>query len=317
MHDHSIERWTHPHSYLGDAHGRNERRTGLVVAFTAVAMAVEIIAGFLLHSMALVADGWHMATHVLALGVAALAYRYARILRDDPRFTFGTGKLGELAGFGSAVVLGVVAVMIGLSSVERLISPAPVAFGEAIPIAVLGFVVNVVSAGLLHGGGHDHAHGPHAHGPHAHGHVHDGDTNMRAAVGHVLADAIVSVLAVGALTLGYLFGWRWLDPAMGLVGTIVIAAWAVSLIRTAGANLLDAVPDQHLECEVRTAVEVGGDRVADLHVWRLGPGHAALILSVVTDHPRPPADYKGRLAGVNGLSHVTVEVNRCTECLPA
>ncbi len=326
MHSHTIEAWTHDHRFLGEAHGRHERRTWIVVALTAVTMVAEIACGGLFGSMALVADGWHMATHVAALGVAALAYRFARLHVGDPRFSFGTGKLGELAAFASAIILAMIALAIGYESASRLFAPVSIAFSEAIPIAVLGFGVNLASAWLLHGGGegrgHAHGHG-HNHG-HAHGHAHDHghghshshaggeDTNFRAAYVHVLADAVTSVLAVAALLAGRYAGLTWLDPVMGLVGTVVIVLWSVSLLRSAGTVLLDVVPSQSLADAIRDRLETGGDLVADLHLWRLGPGHSAVIATIVTDHPQAPDAYKRRLAMVEGLSHVTVEVQPCT-----
>ena len=312
MHSHTIETIQHDHVFLGAAHADHERRTLAVVALTAAMMAVEIVGGTLFHSMALVADGWHMGTHVAALGTAAAAYRYARRHRRDARFSFGTGKLGELAGFASAVVLAIVALYIGVESVGRLLHPEPIAFGEAIPIAALGLGVNVASAWLLQGdhGHHHHGHDDDDHDGHDHAHHHD-DTNFRAAFVHVLADALTSLAAIVALTAGLLLGWTWLDPVMGLVGAVVIAAWAASLVRSAGAILLDMVPGDALEPRIRAAVEQDGDRVADLHVWRLGPGHAAVILSLVAEAPQPPQAYKARLHGIEGLSHVTVEVTRC------
>ena len=332
MHSQTVEHLRHAHAFLGQAHARNERRTIWVVALTAAMMVGEIAGGSIFGSMALTADGWHMSTHVVALGIAALAYRFARARQNDPRFTFGTGKLGELAGFASAIILAMIALFIGYESVTRLAAPVPIAFAEAIPIAALGLVVNLASALLLHAGhGHDHGdhhghghhhdhghHHSHAHEEHAHA-IHDhhgavhGDTNFRAAYVHVLADALTSVLAVAALTAGRFLGWTWLDPAMGLVGTVVIVAWSLSLLRSAGASLLDMVPGGSLADDIRRAIEIDGDRIADLHLWRLGPGHNAVILSVVTDVPRPPSAYKGRLSGIATLSHITVEVHRCAQ----
>ena len=310
MHSQTIQR--HDHVFLGEAHADNERRTLLVVALTAVMMGIEIVGGTIFHSMALVADGWHMSTHVAALGTAAAAYRWARTHRRDARFTFGTGKLGELAGFGSAIVLAMIALYIGIESAGRLLAPVPIAFAQAIPIATLGLAVNLASAWLLqgdHGHAH-HGHENHGHAHHDHHHAHD-DTNFRAAYVHVLADALTSVTAIVALTAGALLGWTWLDPVMGLVGTVVIAAWSLSLVRSAGAMLLDMVPSDTVETEVRTAVEIDGDRVSDLHVWQLGPGHSAVILTVVADAPQEPDTYKRRLRDIGGLSHVTVEVIGC------
>ena len=314
------ERQRHEHVFLGDAHEENERRSRLVVALTALMMTIEIVGGQILGSMALVADGWHMSTHVAALGIAALAYRFARTHRHDPRFSFGTGKLGELAGFASAIVLVMIALYIGAESVARLFEPVPIAFAEAIPVAALGLVVNLVSARLLHGKhgahanhGHDH-HGFHAHDEehhdHGHDHGHAHDSNFRAAYLHVLADALTSLTAVVALSAGYVFGWTWLDPVMGLVGTVVIVLWSWSLLKSASATLLDMVPGDRTAEAIRTAIESEGAALADLHVWRVGPGHSAAILSIVADAPQLPEAYKHRLQAIPGLSHVTVEVVR-------
>ena len=314
MHSHSLQQWRHEHVFLGEKHDRHERRTWSVVAITAAMMVAEIVGGSIFGSMALVADGWHMSTHAAALAIAALAYRFARSHAHDPRFSFGTGKLGELAGFSSAIILAMVALFIGYESVIRLISPVPISFSQALPIAVVGLAVNLASALLLrdhdHGHDHGHAHGHEAHDEH---HRHHGDTNMRAAYVHVLADAFTSVLAIVALLAGRFYGWVWLDPVMGLVGTAVIAAWSVNLIRSAGAMLLDTVPSERLATSIRDRLEVGGDRVSDLHLWQLGPGHAGLVVSVVSNHPEPPEAYKTRLAGIEGLSHVTVEVHACRD----
>jgi cation diffusion facilitator family transporter len=312
MHTHSLASWEHGHEFLGEAHERNERRIWLVVALTTAMMIAEIIGGHVFGSMALIADGWHMSTHAGALGIAALAYRFARRHAGDPRFTFGTGKLGELAAFASAVILLVVALIIIYESAQRLLSPVPIDFKEAIAIASLGLLVNVASAWLLwdHGGHHHgHNHDDHAH---AHHHHHDhADHNYRAAFVHVLADALTSILAIFALSAGLIYGWIFLDPAMGIVGALVIISWSVALLRSAGAVLVDAVPDRRLAATVRERLEIGGERVSDLHLWRVGPGHTALIASVVSDDPQPPQAYKRRLKGLSGFSHVTVEVNRC------
>ena len=305
MHANSLGTWQHEHVFLGEKHEYHERRTWIVVGLTAAMMVAEIVGGSIFGSMALVADGWHMSTHAAALGIAALAYRFARVHARDPRFSFGTGKLGELAAFSSAIILAIIALLVGYESVTRLLSPVPISFNEAIPIAVLGLGVNIASVWLLQS--HDHGHGHHQDHDH-HGHH---DTNIRAAYVHVLADALTSVLAIVALLAGRYFGWVWLDPVMGLVGAIVIALWSVSLIRSAGATLLDIVPSQDLAAKVRSHLEVGDDRVTDLHLWRLGPGHSGLIASIVSDAPQPPAAYKARLSGIEGLAHVTVEVHPC------
>jgi cation diffusion facilitator family transporter len=319
MHSHTLNHWQHDHVFLGEDHDRHERRTWLVVGLTAAMMVAEIVAGTIFGSMALVADGWHMSTHAAALAIAALAYRFARRHAHDPRFSFGTGKIGELAAFSSAIILALIALLIGYESLVRLMAPVPIQFGEATVVAVIGLAVNLASAWLLAGGHHHHDHGHHHghEGHHRHGHAHadhnhhGGDTNIRAAYLHVLADALTSVLAIVALLAGRFYGWSWLDPVMGVVGALVIAQWSWGLIRAAGATLLDTVPDQTLARSVRERIEVGEDRVTDLHLWRLGPGHAGLIVSVVSDAPQPPDVYKQRLSGINGLSHVTVEVHAC------
>jgi cation diffusion facilitator family transporter len=319
MHEHTLRHWRHEHVFLGDRHDQHERRTWIVVALTAVMMVAEIVGGSLFGSMALVADGWHMSTHAAALAIAALAYRFARTHAHDPRFSFGTGKLGELAAFASAIILAMIALLIGYESAIRLVSPVAIDFAQAIPIAVIGLIVNLASAWLLHHHGHGHEHHDHHdhHDAHDHDHHHGHhDTNIRAAYVHVLADALTSVLAIVALLAGRFFGWVWLDPVMGLVGTVVIAAWSLSLIRSAGGVLLDAAPPESLTARVRGQLESDGDRVADLHVWRLGPGHFGVIASVVSDRPESPDAYKARLMGIEGLSHVTVEVHACPDHHP-
>jgi len=317
MHSHTLEPWQHAHVFLGAKHDRHERRTLVVVALTAVMMVAEVVGGTMFGSMAVVADGWHMATHAGALAIAAFAYRFARHHARDPRFTFGTGKVGELAAFSSAVILALIALAIGYEAITRLRAPVPIDFEQATWLAVIGLIVNLASAWLLsdedhhHGRGHGHDHRDQEHEGHAHGHHGHHDTNLRAAYVHVIADALTSVLAIAGLLAGRFYGWVWMDPLMALVGVIVILNWSVGLLRASGAVLLDMVPDRRLAGTVRRRLEVDGDRVSDLHLWRLGPGHAGLIASVVSDHPQPPAAYKLRLEGVEGLSHVTVEVHAC------
>jgi cation diffusion facilitator family transporter len=321
MHSHSVEQWTHDHVFLGPKHGHNERRTWFVVALTAVMMVGEIVAGSLFGSMALLADGWHMATHAAALGIAALAYLFARQHAGNARFAFGTGKFGDLAAFSSAIILAMIAIQIAYESAVRLIHPVPIAYGEAIAVAVLGLAVNLVSAWLLRDS-HDHDH--HDHGHHGHGHSHghsDGhrhhDNNLRAAYVHVLADAATSVLAIAALVTAMYSQWVWADPAVGIVGSLVIASWAYGLIRDSGAVLLDVSADKNLEAVIRERLETKGDKVTDLHLWQVGPGHRAAVISVLSDNPLPPATYKRRLGGLRGLSHVTVEVELCSHAPPA
>ena len=313
MHTHSIDPWRHEHVFLGADHARNERRTWAVIGLTALMMVGEIVAGLVFGSMALLADGFHMATHAGALTIAALAYRYARRHARDARFTFGTGKLGELAGYTSAVILAVVALLIGFESVVRLAAPIPIRFDEAIAVAVLGLVVNLLSAWLLHdGGGHHHSHNHHHDHGHGHGHAHTDhqDHNLRSAYFHVLTDALTSVLAIVGLFAGRFYGWLWMDALMGIVGAVVIARWSWGLLRGAGAVLLDTVPDATLAERILATLEDGEDRVADLHLWRVGPGHVAAIVALVADRPQAPAHYKAKLAGA-GLAHLTVEVHPC------
>jgi len=307
--------FAHPHQFLSATHDESSRRTRLVVLLTAVMMVGEIAAGFTTGSMALLADGFHMATHAGALGIAALAYGYARRHAADARYSFGTGKVGDLAGFASAAILAIVAAAMAVESLLRLYQPVEVAFGEAALVAVLGLFVNLVSAFLL-GGGHAHAQGhSHGHGhDHDHGHEHPhhhavggGDNNLRGAYLHVLADALTSVLAIFALIAGGSLGWVWLDPAMGVVGGLVIARWAWSLMRDTAAVLLDAT-DAEVAGEVTEAVEGPGDvRIADLHVWRIGPEAHAAIISVVAPLGITCDAIRARLARVHELKHVTVE----------
>jgi len=399
----------HDHVFLGKDHDKAERRTWAVIILCSVMMIAEIIGGALFGSLALIADGLHMSTHAGALLLAALAYTYARKYADDRNFTFGTGKFGDLAGYSSAIVLAMIALLIAYEAVSRLLNPVAISFNEAIPIAVLGLAVNVVSAWLLSGGhhhGHSHGHS-HDHGeetrrielgthaldievfednvpprfrvradlgvllgvsdvsietirpdgsrqlftfedrdgflesrdeipePHAflakvrlvqqgqqherelefeeHDHeaahgAHHRDNNMRAAVIHVMADAAVSVLVIAGLLMARAFGWLWMDPLAGFIGALVIANWSVGLLRDTGGILLDRTPDPRMAEKVRLAIESEGDRVTDLHLWRLGPGHLGAIVSVATTGAREAAHYRQRLAKFADLSHVTVEV---------
>ncbi|MSR62030.1 MAG: cation transporter [Planctomycetes bacterium] len=304
MHDHPLERWRQRHDFLGAHHAENERRTRLVIALTLVMMAVEIAVGLLTESMALLADGWHMATHAGALSISAAAYAFARRHAQNSRYVFGTGKVGDLAGFTSAVLLAAVATLIGYESLRHLLDAPAIRFDEALVVAVIGLAVNLVSAFLLRG---DHAHEHDA--GHAHGHH---DHNLRSAYLHVLADALTSVFAIGALLAGKYLGWSWLDPVCGLLGAVVILRWSYGLARDAGAVLLDTERDPELAARVRTLLEgTNGDRVIDLHVWRVGPGRFAAIVSLVSDEAQPPEHYKARLADIECLVHVTLEVNPC------
>jgi len=304
-HDHGL--WTHDHVFLGHGHERAERRARLATLLTAVFMVVEIAAGLAFGSMALLADGVHMATHVGALGLAAAAYWLARRHAENERFTFGSGKFGDLAAFASAIALGIAGLAVAAESIGRLLSPVSVAYGDALVIAALGLAVNLVCA-LILSDGHAHAH----HHDHAHGHDH----NLRAAYLHVLADAATSVLAIVALAAGLLYGITWLDPIVGIVGACVIGSWAVGLVRDSGMVLLDAADDPELANEIqRTIEDEMGARVADLHLWRLGPGHRGLILSLVSPNATTSEEIKSALrTRYPALSHVTIEVAVCADC---
>lgn len=313
-HSHGV--WTHGHVFLGHGHARSEARAKLAALVTALFMLVEIVAGFVFRSMALLADGVHMATHVGALGLAAGAYWLARRHAANQRFSFGSGKFGDLAAFSSAIVLGVTAIAVAVESVSRLIHPAQVAYREALLIACIGLGVNLVSAFILkddHSHSHDHGH-DHDHAHHSHGH---GDNNMRAAYIHVLADAGTSLLAIAALASGYYFGLSMLDPLAALVGAFVIASWAYGLIRDSAMVLLDADADPKMSGAIKSTIERElGARVADLHLWRLGPGHQGLIVSLVSPGPTTAEEIKLALRHhYPDLSHVTVEVAVCADCV--
>lgn len=306
--------WRHSHTFDTDQPARGERRTRWVVAITVAMMLVEIAAGMAFGSMALLADGWHMGTHAAALGIAVFAYVYTRKHAADPRYSFGTGKVGALGGFASAVGLAVVALLVFAESATRLAKPVAIRFDEAIGVAVVGLAVNLVCAWLLRD--HDHGHDPaaeqdegHAHGA-DHARDHQRDHNLRAAYLHVLADALTSVFAIVALLTGKVFGWTWMDPVMGIAGSLVIARWSLGLLRDTSAVLLDAEVAGARRDAIRGAIEATpDDRVSDLHVWRVGPRHLAAIVSVVTSTPRAPSAFKERLAAFPDLAHVTVEVH--------
>jgi cation diffusion facilitator family transporter len=298
-----------PRSWLGERHDDHARRTRWVVALTLAMMLAEIIGGTYYGSMAVVADGWHMATHAAALAIAALAYRYARQHADNPRFSFGTGKVGDLAGFASAITLAIVSILIAAESVRRLFQPQGIDFLQAGGIAVVGLIVNLVSAWLLHED-HDHDEDDHDH-DHGHDNTHHRDANLHAAYLHVLADALTSVLAIIALIAGRFLGWVWMDAVIGILGAAVIAQWSYGLLRTAGRTLLDSHDDSAVEQAVRTRIEAASPGVAllDLHVWRLGPGHQGLMVSLRGANLRTPDEYRRLLADVPGLAHITIETN--------
>ena len=318
MNDSHNHAWTHDHVYLGERHGRAEARTRYVVYLTAAFMVVEIVAGLIFGSMALLADGVHMATHVGALGLAAWAYWMARRHAKNRYFTFGSGKFGDLAGFASALILGIIAIGVAFESVMRIYQPVPIQYLEAMIVAVIGLGVNIVSAFMLHDDHHDHGHD---HDDHDHAHAktgHHQDHNLRAAYVHVLADAATSLLALAALGLGAAFGWSALDPLVGILGAIVISRWAVDLLRQTGLVLLDVEDHPGMARDIRGTLENElGLQVADLHLWRLGPGHRGLIVSLVSAAPCTADEIKNILrARHKGLSHVTIEVAVCEECAP-
>ncbi|CAB5118672.1 Cobalt/zinc/cadmium resistance protein CzcD [Olavius algarvensis associated proteobacterium Delta 3] len=300
--DVSTDPWRHSHRFTVDR-GSSERNTWLVIALTAVMMVIEIASGLMFGSMALLADGWHMATHTAALGITAFAYTYARRHADDPAYTFGTGKVGVLGGFASAIVLAIIAVLMGAEAVVRLLTPKPIQFNEAIFVAVIGLGVNLVSAWLLRER-HDHSHG---HGSEEH--RHHQDHNLRAAYLHVLADALTSVLAIVALLTGKALGWIWMDPLMGVVGGVIILRWAYMLIRDTGHILLDKTAATAIMDAVRSEIESEDDsRVVDLHLWQVSSSHLGAIVSIVTKRPKPPDYYKSLLNRIQPLDHITVEV---------
>lgn len=303
MHIHTLDRWQHRHTFGADERRGAEQRTWWVIGLTATMMAVEIAAGLVFGSMALLADGWHMGTHAAALGITAFAYVHARRHADNPRYSFGTGKVGALGGFASAVGLAVIALLVFGESLVRVASPVAIRFDEAIAVAVVGLAVNLLSAFILRDH-HDHSEA----GDHHHHHDH----NLRGAYLHVLADALTSVLAIVALTAGKHLGWVWMDPAMGIVGSLVIARWSYGLLRDTSGVLLDAEVPAERRDDIRAAIEADADnRVADLHIWRVGPRHLAAVISVVTHQPRAPEHYKALLREHGDLVHITVEVHRC------
>ncbi|MGK7931976.1 MAG: CDF family Co(II)/Ni(II) efflux transporter DmeF [Microcystaceae cyanobacterium] len=307
MHKDILEDWQHYHNFLPHQH-EAERNTQIVMILTAITMVGEIAAGLIFGSIALLADGWHMATHVAAFGITLFAYQYARKNINNPQYSFGTGKVSILGGFASAIALAVVAVIMALESGMRLLETRSIQFNEAIIVAVIGLSVNLISAWLLKEHHHDHHH-----------EHHHSDHNLKAAYFHVLADALTSILAIVALFGGKLLGWIWLDAAMGIVGAGVISKWSYNLIKETGILLLDGGVNKQTELDILTAIEADADnRVADLHLWHLSQDHIAATISLVTHYPQPPEYYKTLLTHIPSLAHVLVEVNTCKgePCLP-
>jgi cation diffusion facilitator family transporter len=331
MHEHQLHHWRHSHDF-GKINRKGESRTKWVLLLTFTTMLVEIAAGMRFHSMALLADGWHMATHVVAFLIAIFAYRYSRLHEQDETFAFSPAKVSVLGGFASSIALGMVALMMVAESAKRLALPENIQFDEAIIVAVVGLAVNLLSV-LLLSEHHDHQHSEqqpvadkthdhHDHASHDHEHRHDRhrqrDHNLAAAYMHVLADALTSVLAIIALLAGKYYGWNWLDIVMGFVGALVILVWARGLIKETAPVLLDQSVDEHYKQAIQATLEEDGEcRVSDLHIWRLGASHHAAIIGVVTRYPKPPNHYKTMLANFIYLDHITIEVNGCVgdDCL--
>ncbi len=318
MHTDKRSDWTHEHAF--DPHSAAaERGTQRVMWITAATMVIEITAGWWFNSMALLADGWHMSSHAVAIGLSAMAYAMARRYAKDPRFAFGTWKIEVLGGFASAIFLIGVAALMVFGSVERIFSPQPIRYQEAVVIAVLGLAVNIVCAVILgQAEHHDHGHG---HAP-AHGHADHHDLNLKAAYVHVLADAATSILAIVALVGGWFYGWSWLDPVMGIVGAVLVAVWAKGLIVQTGTVLLDREMDHAVVDEIRQAVETGPGadqtRITDLHVWRVGNQVYSCALTVVThDASLTPTDIRQRLAVHEEIVHSTIEIHLCPDPEPA
>ncbi len=317
MHSHTIDNWQHTHDF-SLKNDKGEKSTFYVLILTAITMVVEIFAGSIYGSMALLADGWHMGTHVAAFLIAIFSYRYAKKHANNPSFAFGTGKVNVLGGFTSAIALAVVALVMLIESLQRIIEPQAIHFNEAIVVACIGLLVNIISVFLLkdedhHHHGHDHEH------EHHHGHDHNHDHNLKAAYMHVLADALTSLLAIIALVSGKYMGWTWLDPVMGIVGAIIITRWAYGLVKQSGPILLDASIDEDYKHKIKSAIENDSDnKISDLHIWRVSANHYAAIISLVTHYPNSNKHYKSLLSQFHKLSHITIEVHECKEkpCIP-
>ena len=294
MHKHTLENWQHSHDF-SVINDKGERRTQYVLILTAITMVVEIIAGSIYGSMALLADGWHMSTHVAAFMITIFAYSYARKHATNPTYTFGTGKVSVLGGFASAIALAVVALVMLIESMQRIIEPQIIQFNEAIAVACLGLFINVVSAFLLKDDHHHHH-----------------DHNLRAAYMHVLADALTSFLAIIALLSGKYFGWNWLDPMMGIVGAIIITRWSYGLLKQTSPILLDGSIEEKYQTAIKETIEKDADNlISDIHIWKVGANHYAAIISIVTHFPQSTVYYKALLSDFHKLSHITIEVYSC------
>jgi len=314
MHNEQIELWRHQHTFNIEKKAI-ERRTLIVVSITFVTMIVEIVFGWLSNSMALFADGWHMGTHAFALGISLLAYIFARKYSKDHRFTFGTWKIEILGAYTSAVVLGMVGLIMVLTSLERIINPLVILYNQALIVAILGLVINLICAGILDfktdSHEHDHNHGEHTH---AHSHPRHDDLNLKSAYLHVLADALTSILAIAALLGAKYFKWNWLDPFMGIVGAALIIRWSISLLKETTGILLELAheKDARLMAAIKRQIESDGEtKICDLHLWKVAQNQYACIVSLVTGNPSAVEEYKSRLDGILELVHVTIEMNAC------
>jgi cation diffusion facilitator family transporter len=307
MHDTSHHTWQHSHDFAVK-NDKGEKRTFYVLLLTFITMIVEIVTGSLLGSMALLADGWHMATHVAAFFITLFAYRYARTHANDPKYSFGTGKVNVLGGFASAVALIIVALVMLIESIHRIIEPQSIQFNEAILVAILGLLINIISAFLLKDSHHHHHGHEHHHDDHHHDH------NLRAAYLHVLADALTSLLAIIALLAGKYLNWQWMDPIMGIVGAYIIVRWSLGLLKQTSPILLDASIEEKYIQSITDIIEDDSDnKITDLHVWKVGANDYAAIIALVTHYPQTSAYYKKLLHPLDKLSHVTIEVNVCHE----
>lgn len=311
MHSKTTQQWQHEHVFGQDKVRPGERRTLWVIFITATMMVIEISTGLAYGSMALLADGLHMGSHTAALGITTIAYVYTRRCATDSRFCFGTGKVNAFAGYTSAVLLALFALLMAWESVNRFFNPVEIAFNQAIVVAVLGLLVNGASMIMLGGHHHGHDHDHEHTNPHHHSHTHE-DHNLRAAYLHVLADALTSLLAIFALLAGKFLGLNWMDPAMGIVGAVLVARWSLNLIRTTSSILLDhQAPGSILE-QTRAAIEgVDNNRISDLHIWSIGPGIYSATITVVSDAPGTPGYYKSLIPTDLGIVHTTVEVHDC------
>lgn len=312
MHNNNIHHWLHDHTFAQDRKRPGESRTLIVIAITTVMMAVELFAGVMFGSMALLADGLHMASHAVALSITAFAYVYARRNARNSKYSFGTGKVNALGGFTGAVLLAIFALFMGIESIGRLLNPVEIVFNQAIFVAVLGLLVNGASVFIL--GVKDHGHDHH----HTHEHDHHHDHNLRSAYLHVMADALTSVLAIVALLAAKYLGFIWMDPVMGVVGAILVARWSYGLLGSTSVVLLDRQAPEALREKIRQAAEQDGDtRVTDLHVWSIGPEIYSALISVVAHNPATPVEYKARIPRSLGLVHVSIEVHEYTNHEPA